>query len=253
MYEVKQKSLIAAAGILSAVMASACGSDPVAPTPAPSTSTAPTTLKVSAPVIVSPLGGGTVNTRLPTLVLRPAVGEYTSPTVSYEIQVLTTGGDAVYSRTITGGPANGQGTVSHAVDTALPLGNSFRWRARAISGQNVGPWSDAAAGPVMFVTSNLSAASSNDDFRNFFFALIAQKNLGSTATQQLLASLEPDLAAVGIIMAKDNSGSVRGRIYLPSGLPNKYTRSVDVVTGFGPGSTWTWVFRGPTVCEGICP
>ena len=253
MYEVKQKSLIAAAGILSAVMAGACGSDPVAPTPASTTtSTAPTTLKVSAPAIVSPSGGGSLNTRTPTLVLRPAVGDYTSPTVSYEIQVLTAAGDAVYSRTVNGGPANGQGTISHLVDTALALRTPYRWRARAISGSNVGPWSDAASGPVMFVTQSLTPGSSNDEFREFFFSLIAQKNL-TFPTQAGIAAMSPDLTAVGIIIAQDSSGSIRGRIYLPTGGADKYARSVDVITGFGPAFAWTWIPRGATKCEGICP
>ena len=45
--------------------------------------------------MVSPSGGGTLNTRTPTLVLRPSSGNYVTSSVSYEIQVLTTGGDVI--------------------------------------------------------------------------------------------------------------------------------------------------------------
>jgi hypothetical protein len=253
MYEVKQKSLIAAAGILTAVLAAGCGSDASAPnTPTPVTPTGATTLKVSAPSIVSPSGGGSLNTRTPTLVLRSALGTYESAAVSYEVQVLNMAGDVAYSRTIAGGPANGQGTVSHVVDSLLNQRTSYRWRARAVQGANVGPWSDGTTGAVMFVTNGLSPGSSNAEFREFFFSLIAQKGL-TFPSQQAFQAMDADLTGVGIIIAKDSSGFIRGRIYLPTGGADKYARSVDVVTGFGPGFSWVWNERGRTVCEGICP
>ena len=252
MYAVKLKCLIAAAALASSALVSACGDDPVTPAPTPVGSTGGTTLKVSAPAIVSPAGGAAINTRNPSLVLRPAQGTYATPTVSYEVQVLTTGGDAVYSRTISGGPANGQGTLAHLVDSPLNVRTSYRWRARAVSGTAAGPWSDAASGAVMFVTSTLTPGSSNEEFREFFFSLVAQKNL-TFPTQAAFQAMDADLVGVGIIIAKDSSGFIRGRIYLPTGGADKYARSVDVITGFGPGSSWAWNVRGATTCEGICP
>ena len=252
MYEVK-KSLIAAAGVLSAVLAAGCGSDPATPTtPTPVTQTGATTLKVSAPSIVSPAGGGSLNTRTPTLIFRPSQGTYGAPTVSYEVQVLSTAGDPVYSRTVSGGPADGQGTLSHVVETALGQRTSYRWRARAVQGSNAGPWSDGTTGATMFVTNGLTPGSSNAEFREFFFSLLAQKGL-TFPSQQAFIAIDADLTAVGIIVAKDSSGFIRGRIYLPTGGADKYARSVDVITGFGPGFQWVWNERGRTVCEGICP
>ena len=87
----------------------------------------------------------------------------------------------------------------------------------------------------------------------WFFDLVATKNVGSTATQAAMAFMEPDMTAVGVILAKDSAGNIRGRIYLPTTSSDRFSRSVDVITGFGPGYTWTWVFRGTTVCEGRCP
>ncbi len=164
----------------------------------------------------SPSGGTSLNTRNPTLVLRPSLGTYASPSVSYEVQVLTTGGDAVYSRTICGGPANGQGTLSHLVDSPLNVRTSYRWRARAVSGSAAGPWSDAASGAVMFVTNTLTPGSSNAEFRDYFFSLTVQKNL-TFPSQEAFVAMDADLVAVGIIVAKDSSGFIRGRIYLPTG------------------------------------
>ena len=253
MYAVKFSSVIAAAALASSVLVSACGDDPVVPAPTPLASTGATTLKVSAPTIVSPAGGTSLNTRNPTLVLQTSAGAYGSPSVSYEVQVLTTGGDTVYSRTIAGGPATGQGTLSHTVESPLNVRTSYRWRARAVQGSNTGPWSDAnASGAVMFVTNSLTPGSSNAEFRDFFFSLTVQKNL-TFPSQEAFIAMDADLVGVGIIVAKDSSGFIRGRIYLPTGGADKYARSVDVITGFGSTHRWVWNERGRTVCEGICP
>lgn len=208
--------------------------------------------KVTAPTLVSPVSGAPVSTLRPTLVLQRISGENTSSQVSYDFQVTTPSGDIVYTRTVAGGAADGLGTVSHVVEVALPQNGSFRWRARAAIGGDRGPWSSDAPGSVMFVTTApVSAASSNDEFRDYFFALIVQKGVGSIATQQGLATMEPDLTSVGIILAKANDGSLRGRIYLPTGNPSDlFARTVDVAPF---GSPWIWSFRGRTVCEGICP
>ena len=244
---------MASMAIAAAALTTACGDDPAPTNPSPTPATGTATLKVSAPTIVSPAGGGTVNTRNPTLVLQPVTGTYVQSSVSYELQVLTTGGDVVYSRTISGGPSNGQGTLSHTVDTPLNVRTSYRWRARAVSGSVAGPWSDnSASGATMFVTNTLTPGSSNAEFRDYFFSLTVQKNL-TFPSQEAFVAMDADLVGVGIIIAKDSSGFIRGRIYLPTGGADKYARSVDVISGFGPTHRWVWNERGRTVCEGICP
>ena len=248
-----RKLFLAAIAAGATVLTMACGDDPVPTAPQPPSSSAPAALKVSAPTVVSPSGGGTLNTRTPTLVLRPSSGTYVTSPVSYEIQVLTTGGDMSYARTISGGAANGQGTLSHNVETPLALRVSYRWRARAVSGTNAGPWSDdSVSGPAMFVTQSLTPGASNVEFRDYFFSLVTQKNL-TFPSQEAFVAMDADLVGVGIIIAKDSSGFIRGRIYLPTGGADKYARSVDVITGFGPTHRWVWNERGRTVCEGICP
>ena len=234
-------------------LAGCTASTPVAPTAGAPTTPAANSLKVSAPAAVSPTGGAKLSTRQPTLVLQRATGAYAQPQVSYEVQVTSPAGDVVYTRTVAGGGANGQGTVSHLVETPLSTNGSYRWRSRAVVGADAGPWSDTANGAVMFTTSTLTAASTNDEWRTWFFDLVATRNVGSTATQAAMAFMEPDMIAVGVILAKDSAGNIRGRIYLPTTSSDRFSRSVDVITGFGPGYTWTWNFRGTTVCEGRCP
>jgi hypothetical protein len=250
----KPKLFLASMAIAAAaVTTAACGDDPAPTTPTPATSTGSSALKTSAPVVVSPTGGGTLNTRNPTLTFRVAAGTYVNQSVSYELQVLTTGGEVVYARTIAGGVTDGQGTLSHTVDTPLAPRVSYRWRVRPVSGSSAGPWSDnSASGATMFVTNTLTPGSSNAEFRDYFFSLTVQKNL-TFPSQEAFVAMDADLVAVGIIIAKDSSGFIRGRIYLPTGGADKYARSVDVITGFGPAHRWVWNERGRTVCEGICP
>ncbi|MGE0451499.1 MAG: hypothetical protein AB7Q29_18140 [Vicinamibacterales bacterium] len=244
--------MVAACGVLT-LMACASENAPLAPTTGAGTAATDATLKVSAPSIVSPVAGQTLSTRTPTLVWQRAAGTYASPQVSYELQVLSPAGDLVYTRSVAGGAATGQGTLSHVIEVPLASKAPYRWRVRAVTGADAGPWSDQPSGPTMFSTTSLTPGSSNDDFRDWFFALVVERGVATTVTQPAMALLEPDFVSVGIIMAKDSSGSIRGRIYLPTNGADRYARSVDVVSGFGPGHRWVWVPRGRTVCEGICP
>ena len=146
----------------------------------------------------------------------------------------------IYTRTVAGGVANGQGTTSHTVASPLTPNTSYRWRARAIFGNDAGPFSSDPSGTAMFVTSGLGPQSSVEEFRVFFFALIDQKGVGPTASAQALALMEPDLSAVGILLEKTSAGVIRGRLYLPTGNPsNLFSRAVDIgsLAVRGSGST----------------
>src|SRR6185295_11440107 len=118
-------------------------------------------------------------------------------------------------------------------EAPLARWRTYRWRARAISGSTTGPYSDTTAINASFATTRPGAATSNEEFREFFFDLIALKGVGPTYSAPALSAMEPELNAAGVILAKDLSFVVRGRIYLPTGQTNKYLRSVDVVSAVG--------------------
>jgi hypothetical protein len=242
-------------GLASVILLPACSAKtPATPTPLAGTTTGTdgSALKVPAPMLVSPLSGQRITGNQPTLVLQNVAAPFSPVSqVSYEFQVTSLTGQVVYSRTVAGGAANGQGTTSHTVASALGSNASYRWRARAIVGSDAGPFSNDASGPVMFATASLGPSSSVDEFRAFFFAVVEQRGVGPTASAQALAIMEPELTAVGIILEKSSSGSIRGRLYLPTGNPsNLYSRAVDIGSFGGP---WQWINRGSsTVCEGIC-
>jgi hypothetical protein len=192
-----------------------------------------------------------VNTRSPRLTIKASKGTNGTPVVSYEFQIATTSGEVVYTRTTTGGAANGQDVVQHAVTTLLDGNVQYRWRARAVSGPDAGPWSNFSG--TDFVTGSIGPESSNDQFRDFFFEVVNARGF-NFPTAARMTEMESELTGAGIILAKGQDFQPRGRIYLPTGNPNdKYARTVDVISGFGPGNTWIWNFRGRTVCEFVCP
>lgn len=98
------------------------------------------TLKVSAPTIVSPTGDERLKSRQPTMTLNNAKGTYAGGAFSYEFQILTDSGTVVASNTVTAGSA----TTTWAYTTDLTKDTPYRWRARARMGTAFGPWSSTA-------------------------------------------------------------------------------------------------------------
>lgn len=126
------------------VLASGCSSTPVSPT-SPSAATGVTaaatasdgsTLKVSAPAIIAPIDGVTVDTRTPTLVWGNSTGFYGSVGLAYTIEVSSPSA-VVYTRTVGESPNTG----SHKVEMELTQGTVYSWRVRAELGAMTGPWS----------------------------------------------------------------------------------------------------------------
>ena len=250
------RQLLSAIGLLFVVMLPlACDSGtPATPTVSTTSSVASdgSTLKVSAPSLVSPVNGQALNTRQPVLAFQRASGQFVTP------QVL--------------GPKYRSPRRPETPRTRAPSPEErrtvrersriwWRWpwgRTLRIDGEP-GPSSEATPAlgrtphpaPRCSSRGSLSPSSSNDDFRDFFFSLIAQKGVGPIASSQALAIMESDLLAAGILLEKTSGGVIRGRLYLPSGNPNNlFGRSVDIGSY---GGAWQWLPRGNTTCEGTCP
>jgi hypothetical protein len=97
------------------------------------------TLKVSAPGLVSPIGGGRIQTTSPEFVLNNSAARFTStPSVRYEIEVQTTAGQTASRATVFAGSG---GQTRWTIPTSLGLDTRYRWRARAILDSRGGPWS----------------------------------------------------------------------------------------------------------------
>jgi len=134
-----------AGGLGAVVLTAACAQNPespVSPTAAAGASAANpdgSTLKVNAPTPLFPVDGATVDTRRPTVVFTNASGRFTAAAFEYRIQLFD-GAGALIGETIVGQGAGGQTSVDSAGD--LNSGVDYRWRVRAESEGQAGPWSN---------------------------------------------------------------------------------------------------------------
>jgi hypothetical protein len=239
-------AILAGACVVSATVA--CSVDtPLTPAPAPPKASAPadgSTLKATAPALVSPTGDVAIADARPTLIIGASTGQFTTTPLLYEFQLMSDSGALVQGTT--------QAGTSWTYPSDLSFDTPYRWRARATLSGATGPWSATGR----FYTSKVplpkvTASSSEAEFHAYFNAVILLRGVGPIASAAALSALEPDLVAVGIILEKTSGGTVRGRIYLPTGNPNNlYSRAVDIGDF---GKPWQWVYRGGgTVCEGLC-
>ena len=113
-------------------------STPLTPTPtagaAASTAADGSTLKVSAPVPQSPVGGVRPQTGPATLVVSASTAAFTStPAVQYRFQVFNAANVMVENVLVS--------STSHPVDAELTVNAAYTWQARAEYQGHVGPWS----------------------------------------------------------------------------------------------------------------
>lgn len=112
---------------------------PSAATGATSANPDGSTLKVSAPIPVSPANAARTDSVRPTVVFRNAVGRFTSVALSYRLQVLDAA-NAVIAELRVSQDASGQ--TSLAAEADLAFDTEYRWRVRAELEGQAGPWSE---------------------------------------------------------------------------------------------------------------
>lgn len=130
--------------LAAASLASACAQSPTSPV-SPSTVESATTanpdgstLKVSAPVIVSPRGGARIDTRRPPLTFAHASGRFANATLQYRLESFDAAGTLLESRLVA--QAIG-GQTTWTPDSDLPFDTVYAWRVRAELEGRGGPWS----------------------------------------------------------------------------------------------------------------
>lgn len=96
------------------------------------------TLKVTAPGLVSPKGGDTVDTRKPDLVFTNSTGKFTSIAPQYRVEVFDAAGTFLGARLVNQGSG---GQTTFPSETDLAYDTVFQWRARAEFDGQAGPWS----------------------------------------------------------------------------------------------------------------
>jgi hypothetical protein len=96
------------------------------------------TLKVSAPVQLSPENGAVTDGIRPTVTFRNASGRFTSVAVSYRVQVFDGSGGVIAELTV---PQDPSGQTSLSAEGDLGYDTEYRWRVRAELQGEAGPWS----------------------------------------------------------------------------------------------------------------
>jgi hypothetical protein len=121
------------------------GSSPVSPTPegtsAPDAAADGSTLKASAPVPVSPVGGAQLIDTV-TFTASKSAGKFGDVALSYRFQVRS-GSTVAYDSGVIGGVGAGD-NVTHSPAQAFDPDTTFTWRVRAEYQGAFGPWSTDA-------------------------------------------------------------------------------------------------------------
>lgn len=223
-------------------------------TPAPAASNAPataadgSTLKSSAPSLVSPINNDRIPNERPTFVINGAAGQFANVAFFYEFELTNDVGELVRTD-ITDG-------TQFQLPVALAFDAAYRWRVRAVLDNAAGPWS----GQARFFTAlppqlgRPTRNSPDEEWRVWFFNLLQVRNAGAVVSFNGMAVTRPDLNAVEADWQNGWRGDYRPRLFLPVAGCNgtalsptaprcAFGRTVDVGD---TGRPWVWVFRGQT-------
>jgi hypothetical protein len=139
----QQKRFIVLAATALVALAVACGTNssnqtsPTSPTASATGGDAAadgSTLKATAPTLVSPIGGTQLTQATPTFVWTAAAGKFvTGTTFTYRAQALTSTGVLIKETTTTG--------LTWSPTDQLDVSTTYMWKVRAEAGSYIGPWS----------------------------------------------------------------------------------------------------------------
>ena len=94
------------------------------------------TLKATAPTLVTPINNVELSTSRPPLQISSSSGKFASGSFDYEFEVQNSSNQTVHRQTV--------GGTTSVPGNDLDVQSTFRWRARAVSAGKAGPWSDFA-------------------------------------------------------------------------------------------------------------
>src|SRR5262245_59159165 len=150
-YPMHQKRFVLCSAAAVLALAIACSKSSETPT-SPSVSESGTsnagpdgsTLKVTAPTIISPTNGAQPDNL--TLTAGKAEGKYDkSLQLSYQFQISTDSGQVVSACTQTVNPDAGAAQITYTPSCGLEFDAPHKWKVRARQGDFVGPWSADAS------------------------------------------------------------------------------------------------------------
>jgi hypothetical protein len=211
---------------------------------------------IEAPRSTTP--SGTINTNNPEFrVTNGAISGTSGVAYQFEVSRNSTFTQLIALVTV---PVNGSGSTTMTLGS-LPYAEVFYWRARGSDGSTESSYSNVLAfrtpeapkpapgtGPDTGLAGD-SASWTTEQWRQYVFALIAQKGGGAVSLDGLRA-MRGDVVARGADFQNGWRGDMRPRIFLPvpgcppassPGVPDcSYNRTVDLGDW---GGAWQWVPR----------
>ncbi len=109
----------------------------------------------TAPILIAPAAGGSVDVLGPELVVARA-SDPDSPTLTYQFEVYADAGLTQLIRSVSG-LAEGAQTVAWVVDPPLEDNRQYWWRCRAFDGERYGPWMETAGFTVHLPVQSITA------------------------------------------------------------------------------------------------
>lgn len=227
-------------------------STPLTPAPAPINTGGKaadgSTIKATAPRLISPINNDRIPSERPTFVVDAVAAQFRNVAFSYEFELTNDAGELVRADTTN--------STQFQLPVTLAFDAAYRWRSRAVLSGGVGPWSSqgrffTALSPQL---GRPTRNSSDEEWRVWFFQLVALRNQ-PVVSVAAMAALRSDLLAVEADWQNGWRGDLRPRLFLPvpgcggtaANNPNAprcaYDRAVDVGDD---GHAWQWVFRGST-------
>jgi hypothetical protein len=202
------------------------------------------TLKVSKPTLLSPTDNAELATIRPELQIGTASAKYASQDFDYEFEIQTSGGATVHKQTV-------NGTTSTPGD--LQTQSTYRWRARAVLGSSVGPWSDFATFKTISIPGCVNGLLL-DPGAYFFFVINRKPGDRARDWFEVMANsgipngpppgVDPGPEFYGMTQQSGASGP-RGRIFLPAADSDALGYRVsawDILENSPAGLVWTFKF-----------
>jgi hypothetical protein len=214
------------------------------------------TLKANKPNLLSPVNNAEVATVRPVLEIGTASAKYANQDFEYEFEVQTSGGATVHKQTV-----NGTSSTSGELESQ----STYRWRARAVLGSAVGPWSDFTTFRTISIPGCIDGLLK--DPAAYFFYVIKRKP-GDRARDwfEVMANsgippgpppgVDPGPEHYGMTQQSGSAGP-RGRIFLPaldSDALGFRVSAWDILANSPEGLVWTFkYFDGGGYAPRPCP
>jgi hypothetical protein len=203
------------------------------------------TLKATAPTLISPTGNVELATMRPALQIGESSGRFASGSFDYEFEIQNSSNQTVHRQTV--------GGTTSVPGEDLQVQSSFRWRARAVLSGKAGPWSDFATFRTISVPGCINGLLLDPEA--YFFHVINRKK-GDRARDwfEVMANsgipagpppgVDPGPEFYGMTQQSGAAGP-RGRIFLPaldSDALGYRVSAWDILENSPAGLVWTFKF-----------